>query len=744
MWKKFQTSLALKVASLTVLSAAVLGLFVSTFQIWSNYQDRNLQVQESLTAILSTTLPSISLATYNFNTQLNTQLTEGLISHPYILNASIIDSKGAELAVARSQQICTPNTLAIMLHGSNVRFESALAHRDIPLGKLILELDTCKRTELFIDGIVNSLISNLTLSILIALFIYFIFFRLVSAPITRLIERLQSMDPNAIEYASINKIKAHRPDELGVLVEQFAELLRTVHDHISRLKSAEKTINTYSANLEGLVTKRTQALTQINRQLKQSNAELENSRQISDRLNKTKFKLLSNLSRQFTPPLNAIINQLSQADSEDEQFNAAIKECEQFISVLTELNGVISLRTDSRKQCSPIHLRVIAERVKQRLAEFPGTSPEVIFEIDEQLSDSHIGDGDQIEQLIFNLVANTLHHSFKNQARVEIRENQRSVVFSFSAHQLEISELSFDQILNTSQGLHHGPIYTAMGLALGKDLVEVAGGNIHILHNSRGSNELLMELPLPSSDEQLKAISNQLPQGGIRLNINNPELLQQTRQLLNEWQLPYFIDRNKRSHPVLLITDSNRIDSDAWLVIGIGHPFERKNDISNVPLIALNDNPGNGELYRAIQEGCEKELHNNHQQQKPRVLVVEDNTINRMLSQRFLKNLNCDVEIAEDGDQAVRMANRLNYDLIFMDCQMPVMDGFQATRQIRRSNQNQGTPIVALTGLDSDNERQACLQAGMNDFITKPFTQDQLANALLQWLPQQEHPDFIP
>jgi len=318
------------------------------------------------------------------------------------------------------------------------------------------------------------------------------------------------------------------------------------------------------------------------------------------------------------------------------------------------------------------------------------------------------------------------------------------VVFSFSAHQLEISELSFDQILNTHQGLHHGPIYTAMGLALGKDLVEVAGGNIHILHNSRGSNELLMELPLPSSDEQLKAISNQLPQGGIRLNINNPELLQQTRQLLNEWQLPYFIDPNKRSHPVLLITDNNRIDSDAWLVIGIGHPFERKNDISNVPLIALNDNPGNGELYRAIQEGCEKELHKNHQQQKPRVLVVEDNTINRMLSQRFLKNLNCDVEIAEDGDQAVRMANRLNYDLIFMDCQMPVMDGFQATRQIRRSNQNQGTPIVALTGLDSDNERQACLQAGMNDFITKPFTQDQLANALLQWLPQQEHPDFIP
>jgi CheY-like chemotaxis protein len=66
------------------------------------------------------------------------------------------------------------------------------------------------------------------------------------------------------------------------------------------------------------------------------------------------------------------------------------------------------------------------------------------------------------------------------------------------------------------------------------------------------------------------------------------------------------------------------------------------------------------------------------------------------------------------------------------------MDGFQATRQIRRSPLNQTTPIIALTGLDSENERQACLQAGMNDFITKPFTQEQLQNALIQWLPNEE------
>jgi CheY-like chemotaxis protein len=118
-----------------------------------------------------------------------------------------------------------------------------------------------------------------------------------------------------------------------------------------------------------------------------------------------------------------------------------------------------------------------------------------------------------------------------------------------------------------------------------------------------------------------------------------------------------------------------------------------------------------------------------------RILLVEDNAINRMLSQRFLKNLNTEIEMVEDGREALNICSHKKFDLIFMDCQMPIMDGFQATRQIRRSPLNQSTPIIALTGLDSENERQACLQAGMNDFITKPFTQEQLQNAIIQWLP---------
>ena len=154
--------------------------------------------------------------------------------------------------------------------------------------------------------------------------------------------------------------------------------------------------------------------------------------------------------------------------------------------------------------------------------------------------------------------------------------------------------------------------------------------------------------------------------------------------------------------PVLLITDQNEFPEDTWQIISIGtsHPEGQPDDI---PLTLIPSPADSGSLFEAIQHACTRiPLETEYKQRIPRVLVVEDNTINRMLSQRYLKNLKADVETAEDGREAVNMANRSVYDLIFMDCQMPVMDGFQATREIRRSNLNQSTPIIALTSLESE------------------------------------------
>ncbi len=117
-----------------------------------------------------------------------------------------------------------------------------------------------------------------------------------------------------------------------------------------------------------------------------------------------------------------------------------------------------------------------------------------------------------------------------------------------------------------------------------------------------------------------------------------------------------------------------------------------------------------------------------------RVLVVEDNAINRQLAVRLLQKLECEVDTAPNGAAAIEQWQRGAYDVIFMDCLMDGMDGYEATRRIRAAEANAPgatrTPIIALTGIATDEDRCACLAAGMDDYVAKPFHRADLERAL--------------
>jgi two-component system sensor histidine kinase/response regulator len=123
-----------------------------------------------------------------------------------------------------------------------------------------------------------------------------------------------------------------------------------------------------------------------------------------------------------------------------------------------------------------------------------------------------------------------------------------------------------------------------------------------------------------------------------------------------------------------------------------------------------------------------------------RLLVVEDNVVNQKVAVRLLENLGYKADVAASGLEAIDALRLLPYDMVLMDCHMPEMDGFDATRRIReletRGDSNRHIPIIALTANAMEEDRERCLRAGMDDYISKPVSVDQLIRTLAKWARQ--------
>jgi len=119
--------------------------------------------------------------------------------------------------------------------------------------------------------------------------------------------------------------------------------------------------------------------------------------------------------------------------------------------------------------------------------------------------------------------------------------------------------------------------------------------------------------------------------------------------------------------------------------------------------------------------------------QGKRILVAEDDFANQKVARLFLRKIGCVAELAENGQQAVELAGCNDYDLILMDCQMPIMDGLEATRKIR-STESGRVPIIAMTANIDGRDRERCFDAGMDDFVSKPVNLEQLKDSMVRCL----------
>ena len=123
------------------------------------------------------------------------------------------------------------------------------------------------------------------------------------------------------------------------------------------------------------------------------------------------------------------------------------------------------------------------------------------------------------------------------------------------------------------------------------------------------------------------------------------------------------------------------------------------------------------------------------EQGRARILLVEDNPVNQLVAKGMLAKLGCQVQVASQGAEALECLEQDDFDLVLMDCNMPVMDGYEASRRIRQSGRWPELPIVALTANAMPEERERCRAAGMNDYLAKPFRREELLALVDHWVP---------
>lgn len=400
------------------------------------------------------------------------------------------------------------------------------------------------------------------------------------------------------------------------------------------------------------------------------------------------------------------------------------------------------------------------------------------------------GDVTRIKQVLTNLISNAIKFTSEGHVLVELStrpgpSERHTITVQIQDTGIGIPKAKLKDLfqeftqVDTSTTRKYGG--TGLGLSISRKLIELMGGELHADSEEGHGSRFWFDLPLPkaSSNALMTRRSNQehrdihdhlkdkrilvVDDNDLNLTIIEEQLIHwqvstttcsDPDQLFNDLQPPNFdliilndtmpdissaeiiqhIRALEPSFPILLVLSAD-IDSEQ---INLSHDQHLRylmkpldTDLLAQELVNLISLPSSQTGNSDQNATPDAPVFSGH------VLLVEDTLINQMVGQELLSKFGLTVDLAENGQEAFEMATTNRYDLIFMDCLMPVMDGYQSTRQIRRSeaNSDRHTPICALTANALDDAKYQCQAAGMDDFVSKPFKTNELIRVLSKWLP---------
>ncbi|MDF0732601.1 response regulator [Pseudomonas entomophila] len=764
---KFTNRLSYKQAQLTVLVGFILGALLSLIQIGIDYASEDASINREVQALLQISHDPASRIAYNIDAELAKELTGGLLQSPAVVRARLIDNNDTVLAdVQRPRQEDRYRPLSDFLFGEQRQFSDRLFLAHMPqdyLGTLYLDIDTYAFGSRFLDRAGITLFNGFARSLVLTGILLALFYMMLTKPLVTVIGALSGSDPRQPGRTRLDYPHGHEHDEIGVLVKVANQQFISMATEIQQRRNAENRLTQYLNELEDIVSARTDELKASNSRLSQSNQELEEARRRALDMAQARAAFLANMSHEIRTPLNGMLGMIALAL--DSGLNAEQRQqlsiAHDSGKVLVELlNDILDLSKFDAGQLEleriPFDMGAMVEDTANLLSQNAAASVELTCLVDAGFPSTVLGDPTRVRQIVSNLLSNAL--KFTRFGRVDVRLSpivggvRLEVCDTGIGIPEEAQARIFQPFTQAGAGITRQYGGTGLGLALTRNLCRAMQGHLHIHSETGFGSRFSAELPLPAHTEALAAA----PLQGRVVALSNASsgLAELLEGLLPSWGLDYQrrdgADGLAGTAIDLLITDDLEhlfelrptLKAPILLVTAYGNFLPGEEAAHLAPLHQLARPLARNALYQILRRTLQGEpntplLHevSGLQQRRARILLVEDNPVNQLVAKGMLGKLGCQVQVAAHGAEALEMLEREGFDLVLMDCNMPVMDGYEASRRIRQSGRWPDLPIVALTANAMPEERERCRAAGMDDYLAKPFRREELLALIDHWVP---------